>query len=135
MELLHYKGYEGTAELDMQRLVCRGRIMFIDDLVVFEAKTPRQLQHEFQAAVDDYIDTCSRLGKAPQRPFKGLFNVRVAPALHRAAVVKAAAQGVTLNDLVVQALTAYLDDSSATAPVRRMRPKSASVFRSRPILA
>lgn len=108
MDLLQYKGYEGTAELDMGRRVCRGRILFIDDLVTYEAPTPTELQQEFEAAVDDYIETCSQLGKEPQRPFKGLFNVRVQPTLHRAAVLRAACDGVALNEVVVQALTAYL---------------------------
>lgn len=108
MDLLQYKGYEGTAELDMARRVCRGRILFIGDLVTYEAATPDLLQKEFEAAVDDYVDTCSEVGKEPQRPFKGLFNVRVSPALHRAAALRATCDGVALNEVVVQALTAYL---------------------------
>lgn len=110
VDLLQYKGYEGTAELDMTRRVCRGRILFIDDLATYEAKTPALLQKEFEAAVDDYIETCAQVGKAPQRPFKGLFNVRVPPALHRAAALRAAREGVALNEVVVNALTVYLAD-------------------------
>lgn len=110
VNLLQYKGYEGTAELDMTRQVCRGRILFIDDLATYEAKTPALLQKEFEAAVDDYIETCAQVGKAPQRPFKGLFNVRVPPALHRAAALRAAREGVALNEVVVNALTVYLAD-------------------------
>lgn len=109
MDLLHYKGYEGTAELDMARRVCRGRVLFIDDLVTYEASTPDLLQKEFEAAIDDYVATCIQVGKEPQRPFKGLFNVRVPPALHRAAAVRATCDGVALNEVVVQALTAYLN--------------------------
>ena len=33
MDILKYKDYEGTAELDMSRGVCRGKILFINDLV------------------------------------------------------------------------------------------------------
>lgn len=112
MDLLSYQGYEGTAELDMTRLVCRGRILFIDDLVSYEAKTPAHLQKEFEAAVDDYIDTCAQVGKEPQRPFRGLFNVRVPPALHRAAALRATREGVALNEIVVRALTGYLGTGS-----------------------
>lgn len=108
MDLLQYKGYEGTAEVDMARRTCRGRILFIDDLVTYEASTPTDLQQEFEAAVDDYIETCAQVGKEPQRPFKGLFNVRVPPTVHRAAALRATCDGVALNEVVVQALTAYL---------------------------
>jgi predicted HicB family RNase H-like nuclease len=51
MDLLQYNGYEGTAELDMARRVCRGRVLFIDDLITYEANTPDLLQQEFEAAV------------------------------------------------------------------------------------
>ena len=108
MDLLQYNGYEGTAELEMARQVCRGHVLLIDDVVTYEANTPSLLQKEFEAAVDDYLETCARVGKQPQRPFKGLFNVRVAPTLHRAAAVRATSDGVALNEVVVQALTAYL---------------------------
>ena len=103
MDILRYKEYEGTAELDMERRVCRGRILFIDDLVTYESRSPDGLQREFEAAVDDYIATCASLGKEPQRPFRGLFNVRVPPALHRAAAIRATCDSVSLNDVVVRA--------------------------------
>jgi predicted HicB family RNase H-like nuclease len=108
MDLLKYKDYEGTAELDMARRVCRGRILFIDDVVTYEAASPQFLQQEFEAAVDDYLKTCVRVGKKPQRPFKGLFNVRVPAQLHRSAALRATRDGVSLNEVVVSALTSYL---------------------------
>ena len=108
MELLSYKGYEGTAEIDLTRAVCRGRILCIADLVTYEADSPKQLQAEFEAAVDDYLETCEELGKEPQKPFKGLFNVRVPPHVHKDAAVRAVCDGVSLNEVVVRALTAYL---------------------------
>jgi predicted HicB family RNase H-like nuclease len=108
MDLLKYKDYEGTAELDMTRRVCRGRILFIDDVVTYEAASPELLQQEFEAAVDDYLQTCVRVGKEPQRPFKGLFNVRVPAPLHRSAALRATRDGISLNEVVVSALTSYL---------------------------
>jgi predicted HicB family RNase H-like nuclease len=108
MDILKYKDYEGSAELEMSRNMCRGKILFIDDLVTYEAASPAELQKEFEAAVDDYLDTCKAVGKEPARPFRGLFNVRVSPALHRAAALRAAADGVSLNEVVLRALNAYV---------------------------
>jgi predicted HicB family RNase H-like nuclease len=108
MDILKYKDYEGTAELDMARGVCRGKILFIDDLVTYESSTPRELQTEFEAAVEDYVATCAEIKKEPQRPFRGLFNVRVPPALHRAAALRATVDSVSLNDVVVRALDCFL---------------------------
>ena len=115
MDLLKYKDYEGTADLDMARQVCCGRVLFIDDLVTYEAKAPADLQAEFETAVDDYIQTCAEVGKEPQRPFKGLFNVRVPATLHRAAAIRATCDGVALNEVVVRALDAFLSAPTAVS--------------------
>jgi predicted HicB family RNase H-like nuclease len=108
MDILKYKDYEGTAELDMSRGVCRGKILFINDLVTYEALSPLKLQAEFEAAVEDYLQTCATLGRAPQKPLKGLFNVRMPPALHKAAALRAIQENASLNDVVVRAVDAFL---------------------------
>ena len=115
MDILKYKDYEGTAELDMSRRVCRGKILFIDDLVTYEAASPAELQTEFEAAVDDYIDTCATLGREPQKPLRGQFNVRVPPALHKAAALRALAENVSLNDVAVRALDAFVNIHSVVS--------------------
>ena len=109
MDILKYKDYEGTAELDMARQVCRGKILFIEDLVTYEAASPAELKKQFEAAVDDYIDTCATLGREPQKPLKGQFNVRIPPALHKAAVLRALADNVSLNDILVRSLDAFVN--------------------------
>nr|WP_276595304.1 type II toxin-antitoxin system HicB family antitoxin [Roseateles albus] len=93
----------------MTRNTCRGKVLFIDDLVTYESSSPANLQKEFEEAVDDYLDTCAQLEKEAQRPFRGQFNVRVSPTLHRAAAIRAAADAVSLNDVVVRALDAFLN--------------------------
>jgi predicted HicB family RNase H-like nuclease len=108
MSILRHKDYEGTVETDLDRLVCHGKILFIDDLVTYEAKTLPDLKKEFEAAVEDYLETCRQLNRPAQKPLRGQFNVRIAPELHKAAVVRAAADGVTLNAVVVRALEGYL---------------------------
>lgn len=109
MNMLKYKDFEGTAELDVERNLCRGKVLFIDDLVTYVADSPKNLQIEFEAAVEDYLETCLQVGKEPQRSFRGLFNVRVPPALHRSAALRAAGDEIALNEVVVRALDAYLN--------------------------
>lgn len=112
MDIMKYKQFEGTADVDMDRAVCHGKILFIDDLVTYEAPTPDELRRAFQEAVDDYLDTCAELGRDPQVPLKGVFNVRVHPSLHRAAVLRSVTDNVSLNEIVVRALDAYVNTSS-----------------------
>lgn len=119
MEILSYKEFEGSAELDMVRNVCRGKILHIDDLVTYESESIGDLKKRFEEAVDDYIATCSQIGKVPQKPWRGQFNVRVSPELHKAATRRAIADDTSLNDVVCKALEAYLvpaiASTSATA--------------------
>jgi predicted HicB family RNase H-like nuclease len=47
--------------------------------------------------VDDYLETCAKLGKAPQQPASGRLMLRVPPEVHGAALVAAQAGGTSLN--------------------------------------
>lgn len=109
MNILTFQGYEGTAELDMERGVCRGKILFIGDLVTYEADSPKELQAAFEEAVVDYVDTCKQVGKEPQRAFRGSFNVRVPAELHRNATLRGVTDEMTLNEVVVRSLDCYLN--------------------------
>lgn len=107
-KLISYKGYEGTAEIDLDKFICRGKILFIDDLITYQADSPKKLVDEFKVAVDDYIETCSSLNRQPLKPLKGLFNVRVPPELHKNLVLRSLQDSTSLNDVVVKALTAFV---------------------------
>jgi predicted HicB family RNase H-like nuclease len=70
MDTFEFKGYEGSVELDRERGICRGKLMSITDLVTYEAATVPELRKQFEAAVDDYIETCRALGRLPQVPHR-----------------------------------------------------------------
>ncbi len=123
MDILKYNGYEGTSELDMDRCICRGKILFIDDLVTYEADSPKDLQVEFEAAVDDYLETCKELGREPKKPLKGQFNVRVSPELHKKAVLRAMQDGTYLNDVTAKALEGYVNGSASTKKIKPAQNK------------
>lgn len=102
--ILEYKGYIGRVEFSAEDKVFHGRIEYINDLVTFEATNVDDLEMEFKAAVDDYLETCEKLGVTPQKSFKGTFNVRISPDLHREAAFQAAKRNLSLNRLVEEAL-------------------------------
>lgn len=108
MEILKYKGYEGSAELDLARGVCRGKLLLINDLVTYESDSIAGLQGAFEEAVEDYIETCRELGRAPQVTLKGQFNVRLSPGLHRELILRAAQEEVSLNEVVSRACEAFV---------------------------
>ncbi|MBL0419015.1 type II toxin-antitoxin system HicB family antitoxin [Ramlibacter sp. AW1] len=108
MNLMRYLGFDGTAEIDLDRGTCFGKLLFIDDLVTYEASDPRALKAEFHAAVDDYLETCRQLGRPPKKPHSGLFNVRTTPEKHRDLLLCAAERGISLNAVVNEAIAQFL---------------------------
>lgn len=109
MDILKYKEYEGTAEIDTQQGICFGKVLFISDLVTYQADSPKELRVEFEAAIEDYIATCAALGIEPKKPCSGQFNVRVTPELHREATLRALTDNVSLNTVVSRALQTYVN--------------------------
>jgi predicted HicB family RNase H-like nuclease len=107
MTALNYKDFQGSVEFEDNRLVIR--VLHIDDLVTTEVDSAQKAQSAFEELVDDYVETCTQLGKKCCKPFKGSFNVRVAPELHRQVAMAAADVGESLNSWVSGALAARLD--------------------------
>jgi predicted HicB family RNase H-like nuclease len=58
----------------------------------------------FRDAVDDYIETCAKIGKPPERPFSGKLMLRVDPAVHAKSVEAAELAGKSLNQWTEEVL-------------------------------
>ena len=99
-----YKGYIGTVHYSEEDEVFHGKLEAINDLIMFEGTSVKELKKAFHEAVDDYLETCKEMGREPQKPFKGSFNVRIPSDLHRKATKKATMMGISLNQLVQKAL-------------------------------
>lgn len=102
--VLEHKDYSGTVEFSAEDEVFFGKIVGIRDLVTFEADSVTKLKKAFKEAVEDYITTCSALGKDPDKEYKGSFNVRLKPKIHRLAAIKSASQRMSLNQFVEKVL-------------------------------
>ncbi|MFU2079065.1 type II toxin-antitoxin system HicB family antitoxin [Avibacterium endocarditidis] len=112
MTLLKYKGYVGTIEADLENNVLFGKLAYIRDMVTYEAETLPQLEKEFQTSVDLYLQDCQELGRTPDKPFKGVFNVRISEELHRNAVL--AAGNLSLNAFVAEAIKEKVERAGIT---------------------
>jgi len=102
--VIEYKGYSGTVEFSAPDEVFFGKINGIRDVVTFEADSVVKLKKAFREAVDDYLSTCETLSKEPEKEFKGSFNVRISPSVHRLAVIKSKAMKISLNKFVEKVL-------------------------------
>ena len=105
---MEYKNYVGSVEFSESDGVFFGKVMGIRSLISYEGTTAKELVADFRGAVDDYLELCAAEGKEPERAYKGSFNVRVSPELHKQAVIYASSRQMSLNSLVEQALRSSL---------------------------
>lgn len=95
--VLDYRSYRARVDFDADDELFFGRIAGLRDGVTFHGDTVPLLVEAFHEAVDDYLETCAKIGKSPERPFSGKMMVRVDPALHAKSVEAAELAGKSLN--------------------------------------
>ena len=108
IDLLEYKGYYGTVEFSAADNVLCGEVIGIVGLISYEGKCISSLRSDFEGAIDDYLEICASEGIEPQRAYKGKFNVRVSPEVHKSLVLYSASHGQTLNSTVEEAIRKYV---------------------------
>lgn len=96
MNVMTHKGYFARIEFDAEDEIFVGHIAGIRDTVGFHADTVAALKDAFAEALDDYLETCRRIGKEPERPASGKFMVRIDPEVHARAVQAAELSGTSL---------------------------------------
>lgn len=92
-----YKGYAARIDYDDDDAILTGRIAGIRDSVGFHADTVDALRDAFHEAVEDYLETCAKIGKEPQKAYSGQVMFRVSPEVHRKAALAAELSGKSLN--------------------------------------
>ena len=97
MNTMTYKGHTARVDFDDAEGIFSGRLLGISDVVGFHADNVPELRAAFEDAVDDYVETCARIGKQPEKPASGKLMLRIPPDVHRAALVAAESAGTTLN--------------------------------------
>lgn len=103
-DVLTYKEYIGSVHYCAEDEVLYGKLEGIEDVVSFEGKSVDALKGSFGEAVEDYIDLCKRHGKDAEKSYKGSFNVRMPPDLHKNAKRTAVRLGISLNQFVQKAI-------------------------------
>ena len=105
---MEYKGYVGSVEFSEEDGLFYGKVMGIRALISYEGTTAHELVDDFHGAVEDYLALCEAEGKEPEKAYKGSFNVRISPELHKQAAIFATTHGTSLNSFVENALRTSL---------------------------
>lgn len=97
MNTLSHKNFHARVDFDPEDGLFVGRIAGISDVVGFHGESVGELKAAFHEAVDDYIETCRKVGKEPERAYSGKLMLRVPPDLHAQAARAAELSGKSLN--------------------------------------
>lgn len=97
---MEYKGYVGSVEFSEEDALFFGKVMGIRALISYEGENARELVEDFHSAVEDYLVMCADEGIEPEKAYKGSFNIRISPELHKQAVITATARQMSLNSFV-----------------------------------
>ena len=102
--LLSYKNYNGTVEYSKADNCLYGKVIGVNSLLSYEGDSVRELEADFRSVIDEYLKDCEERGLQPELPYKGTFNVRISPDLHRTIATYAIEHGKSLNAAVEEAI-------------------------------
>ncbi|NIE74459.1 type II toxin-antitoxin system HicB family antitoxin [Pantoea sp. Ap-967] len=105
MNVMTYRGYEARIEYSDEDQLLIGHVAGIRDVIGFHGESINELRQAFEEAVDDYLETCEKLGRAPQKAYSGKLSLRLEPALHASVAAKAELAQVSINQWVSDILS------------------------------
>lgn len=107
-DLLEYKGFNGTVEYSAEDKTLYGKVLGVKGYLSYVGNSLENLKQDFEDMIDEYLATCADDGVEPQVPYKGKFNVRISPELHRALAAYSITHGQSLNSTVEEAIKKYV---------------------------
>ncbi len=97
MNTMTYRGYAARIDYSDDDGCFIGHIAGITDVVGFHGESVAELRTVFEEAVDDYLQTCEKLNRPPQKPYSGNLMLRIPPEIHAAIATAAEVSGKSLN--------------------------------------
>jgi predicted HicB family RNase H-like nuclease len=107
--VLRHNGYQARIQFDAEDGLFVGRIAGIDDNIGFHSDTVGGLLAAFEEAVEDYLETCEKIGKSPAKSYSGTVYLRVDEATHARAALAAELSGRSLNEFGEEALNCFAE--------------------------
>lgn len=101
---MQYRGYIGSVEFSEEDGIFYGKVMGIRSLVSYEGENAHELVTDFHNAVDNYLEECKENGKKPEVAFKGSFNIRISPELHRKIYLYSVSHQISINHYIEETL-------------------------------
>lgn len=97
-------GQQAVITYDPDIEMFRGEFVGLNGGADFYAADVAGLHREGEISLRVFFDECTKRGIEPRKNFSGKFVLRVAPEVHEAAAIAAAASGESLNQWVADAI-------------------------------
>ena len=108
--IMKYKGYWAEINYSDEDECFCGKIEGLkNSLILFEGNTVKELKKDFKEAIDDYLQFCKETNTKPEKQCKGSLNVRLGAELHNEARMKSIEENISINELIKNAVIAYLN--------------------------
>ncbi|MBA2709201.1 MAG: type II toxin-antitoxin system HicB family antitoxin [Tatlockia sp.] len=105
MNAMNYKDYVARIEYSEEDDCFIGHIAGINDVIGFHGSSVDELHQAFKEAVDDYLETCRKISREPQKPYSGKLMLRIPPETHARVAMIAQAHGKSINSWVTKLLS------------------------------
>jgi predicted HicB family RNase H-like nuclease len=116
---MKYKGYHGQVNYDEGAKLFHGEIVGLRDVITFQGTSVDELEQAFKDSVDEYLDFCKELGRAPEKPFSGKLILRLPPEIHERAAYQAKSNGLSLNAWIKQGIQQLLSSPEQNPPRKK----------------
>ena len=107
--MMTYKGFIGVVEYDDKARIFSGEVINTRTVITFQGTSVDEVENEFHASVDDYLEWCKEDGVEPEKPYSGKFNVRISPLFHSKIAIAAKKLNMSLNSFVEKSLNDELN--------------------------
>lgn len=110
INVMKIDGYDAVINYDPDIEMFRGEFINLNGGADFYAEDIHGLQTEGKTSLAMFLKMCEEDGVSPKKQYSGKFNVRISPELHESLVLKAAAVGKSINQIVVDSISHTVAD-------------------------
>lgn len=104
INVMNIDGYDAVINYDPEIEMFRGEFINLNGGADFYASDIEGLHTEGKLSLNMFLEMCKEDGVSPKKQYSGKFNVRITPELHESLVLKAAAAGKSINQVVVESI-------------------------------
>ncbi|AHG72857.1 HicB-related protein [Mannheimia sp. USDA-ARS-USMARC-1261] len=101
---MEINGYKAVIAYDPETELFRGEFIGLNGGADFYADNVAQLKKEGEISLNVFLEMCEKKNIEPFKQYSGKFNIRLSPELHKAAVMAATAENLSLNEWISQTL-------------------------------